>query len=284
VASNNGTAEIVNMEDARARRRALEAEPESFPHTGAHLRAVREAAGFTLEEISARIHVKAVYLNAIEEMALDAGPSRAFLLGFVKTYAESLGLNPAEVVLRYKVDAGLTAPPEVETEKFEAAEAAASEADRRELSLWAVIVVVAFIVWCAWQITRPRTEATPFGSRQQAAETVLPLTPPSPEALQGVEPVPLPRVVEAKVLEAVEPVYPRRCESEAGAVETVEIAFNITRGGVVSGERVAATTNACFNDAALNAARRWRFSPRTVDGEIRPAYDQRHTFTFEKPE
>ena len=87
-----------------------------------------------------------------------------------------------------------------------------------------------------------------------------------------------------EVLDAVEPVYPRRCESEAGAVETVEIAFNITRGGVVSGERVAATTNACFNDAALNAARRWRFSPRTVDGEIRPAYDQRHTFTFEKPE
>lgn len=281
--SNNGTAEIVNMEDARARRRASDLGPDGFEHAGAHLRAVRETSGMPLEELSRRIHIKASYLAAIESLDLSALPSRAFALGFVKTYAEALGLDSREVLGRFKADAGFTAPPVVETEKFEAVEAAASDAERKELSLWAVIAVVAFIVWCAWQITRPREEVTPFGGRLPA-ESAAPLPAPSPEALQGAEPVPLPRMIEAAPIEAIEPVYPRRCEAEAAAVETVEVAFNVTRGGVVSGERVAESTNSCFNDATLNAVRRWRFSPRTIDGEARPAYDLRRTFTFKKPE
>lgn len=284
VASNNGTAEIVNMEDARARRRAADLDPAGFPDAGIYLAGVREAAGYTLEELAARTHIKAPYLKAIEELDLDVLPSRAFAVGFVKTYAEALGLNPADVVARFKSDAGLSAPLEIETEKFEAAETAASEAERKELSLWAVIAVVAFIVWCAWQITRPRSEATPFGLAAGSAAMVAAPVPPSPEALRGVEPVALPRVVEPELIERIEPVYPRRCESEAGPVESVEIAFNITRGGVVGGERVAGASNPCFNDAALNAVRRWRFSPRTVDGEASPAYDQRYTIRFDKPQ
>lgn len=282
--SSNGTAEIVSMEDARARRRAAELDPESFPDAGVHLRGVREAAGFTLEQVAARTHIKAAYLKAIEDLDLDALPTRAFAVGFVKTYAEALGLNAGEVVARFKADAGVSAPAEIATEKFEAAEAAASQAERKELSLWAVIAVVAFIVWSAWQISRPREEATPFGLGGAPAPTAtaVPLASP-PQALQEARVGPTSRVVEPALIEPVEPVYPPRCESEAAAVETVEIAFNLTRGGVVTGERVASSTNSCFNDAALNAARRWRFSPRTIDGEASPAYDQRHIIRFERP-
>jgi TonB family protein len=284
VASKNGTAEIVSMEDARARRRAADLDPAGFPDVGVYLRGVREAAGYTLEELAARTHIKAVCLKAIEELDLDALPTRAFAVGFVKTYAEALGLNSGDVVARFKSDAGLGAPLEIETEKFEAAEAAASDAERKELSLWAVVAVVLFIVWCAWQITRPHSEATPFGLEAGPAALIPAPVPPSPEALRGVEPAALPQVVEPLLIERIEPVYPRRCESDAGPVEMVEIAFNITRGGVVSGERVASASKACFNDAALNAVRRWRFSPRTVDGEASPAYDQRYTIRFDRPQ
>lgn len=282
MASNNGTAEIVNMEDARARRRAADLDPAGFPDAGLYLAGVREAAGVTLDQLAVRTHIKAAYLKAIEDLDLDLLPNRAFALGFVKTYAEALGLNPADVVARFKSDAGLGAPLEIETEKFEAAEAAASEAERKDLSLWAVIGIVVFIVWCAWQITRPRSEATPFGLEAgPAAQTAAPVV--SPQAPRAGAPAALARVVEPVLIERIEPVYPRRCESEAGLVESVEIAFNITRGGVVSGERVASASNACFNDAALNAVRRWRFSPRTVDGEAAPAYDQRYTISFDRP-
>lgn len=287
MATNNGSAEIVNMEDERARRRATELDPDEFVNAGAHLKAVREAAGHSLDELAEKTHIKARYLAAIETMTLSDLPSRPFAIGFVRGYAEALGLDPAAIVDRFKVDAGFAAAVEVEPQKFEAAQSAAEAAERPELSLWAVFAVVAFVVWCAIMISRPREATTPFSlnpALPPSAQADQPPILPSDEALQGVAPAPLPRVVEPVLIERIEPVYPRRCEADAAPVETVEIAFNITLGGVMSGERVASSSNSCFDEAALNAARRWRFSPRTVDGAPRPAYDQRYTLRFEKPQ
>lgn len=281
MATNNGTAEIVNMEDARARMRAAELDPEGFPDAGVHLRGVREAAGLSLDDVAARTHIKASYLKAIEDLEIDALPTRAFAVGFVKTYAEALGLDPDAVAMRFKAETGQSAPVEVDAEKFEAAEAAASHSERKELSLWAVFVIVAFIIWCALQISRPHGESTPFGLAVKSPPPAekAPAAPPQDAPL-----TPSSRVVNPVLIERIEPVYPQRCESGAQTVETVEVAFNITRGGVVTGERVAKSTNSCFDEAALNAVRRWRYSPRTVDGEAAPAYDQRHAIRFEKPQ
>lgn len=283
VATNNGSAEIVNMEDARARRRASELEAKDFPTAAAHLKAVREMAGLTLVDVSERTHIKPVYLEAIEEMALKSLPSRPFAIGFVRVYAESLGLDAAAIVSRFKEDAGWAAPAEIETERFEASHAAAAETDRPQLSLWAVIAITVFILWCAVQIaTSAHDETTPFnmnGARPGAEAIVMPpagrtdRTPVEPAAA-GDGPV---------LVERISPIYPTRCELGAADVETVEVALNVTPDGTVAGARVATSSNSCFNDAALNAVRRWRFEPRTVDGVARPAYDQRFTLRFERP-
>lgn len=286
MAAKDGSAEIVNMEAARSRLRAAELNPGDYPNAGAHLRAVREAAGLSLEEVSFKTNVKASFLDAIEKMALDKLPSRPFAIGFVRVYAEAMGIDQAAAVNRFKADAGFTAPAEVPVEKFEAAEAAAdaAEPERPNLSLVAVGLVLAFILWCAWQISMPRSVKTPYGASapDAALADATPAAAP-PAAALGVEPPPPVAVVEPRFLERVDPVYPTRCEQGAAAVEMVEIAFNITITGVVAGERIAASSNPCFNDAALNAARRWRFSPRIVDGAPRPAYDQRYTFSFDRP-
>jgi len=280
VAINNGSAEIVNMEDARARRRASELEPGDYPSAAAHLKAVREASGLSLVEVSERTHIKPVFLDAIEEMTLKALPSRPFAIGFVKVYAEALGLEAAGVVSRFKEDAGWSSPAEIETERFEAAHAPAPEADRPQMSLWAVLGVTLFILWCAVQIaTSAHDETTPFnmnGARAGRDAIVIPkATPPADEPAEiGQGPV---------LTDRISPIYPTRCELGAAAVETVEVALNVTSQGTVTGARVATSSNSCFNDAALNAARRWRFEPRTVDGAARPAYDQRFTFRFERP-
>lgn len=286
--SNNGSAEIVNMEAARARRRASELDGGDYPTAGAHLKAVREASGLSVDEVADRTHIKGVYLAAIEETAIEALPSRPFAIGFVKGYAEALGLDAPAVVARFKEDAGFSAPVEIEAEKFEAAQAAPHSEDRSDLSLLAVIAITLFILWCALQITMPRPEnvSTPFtfsGPIPGAPAPAAVPAEPADEAGAGAEPVPLPVVVEAVLIDAVEPVYPMSCLTGAAAVETVEIAFNVTSSGMIAGERVAASSNGCFNAAALNAARRWRFSPRTVDGAPRPAYDLRQTVTFTKP-
>lgn len=270
------------MEDARARRRANEIDGSDFESVGAYLRAVREASGLSVDELSTRTHIKAEYLAAIEEMRIGALPSRPFAIGFLKGYAEALGLEPGPIVRRFKEELGFSAPVEVESEKFEAAQTV-METERSHMSLLAFVAVLFFILWCAYQITRPRLEETPYRLGGAASKTEAAPLPPSPEALRGVTPSPLPVETGLHLIDSVEPVYPKRCENGAKPVETVQVAFNVNVEGAVTGERVAFSSNSCFEEAALNAVRRWRFDPSKLDGEPRPAYDQRYTLTFTRP-
>ena len=89
--------------------------------------------------------------------------------------------------------------------------------------------------------------------------------------------------MEAAILERAEPVYPPVCEASAAVAESVDVAFTITPDGAVVSERIVQSTNDCFNRAALNAVKRWRFSPRTIDGEPRPAFEQQASFRFDRP-
>jgi TonB family protein len=282
VTSNNGSAEIFDMEDARARRRASGLPGADYPNVGAHLSAVRETSGLTLLEAASRTHIKQTHLTAIEELNIGDLPPRPYAIGFVKTYAEFLGLDAGEIVARFKEDAGYSAPQPISVEKFEAAEVAA-ENEHRDMSLKAVIAIMIFITWCAWQITRPHevkslgaaAAISAAGGEGEANGAPVP----SAAATQSA----LATIIEARIAERVDPVYPRRCANSAQLLETVVLSFNITADGRVGGERVAQSSNECLNDAAMNALRRWRFEPRTVDGVPRPAYDQKYSFSFQRP-
>lgn len=270
------------MEDARARRRASELPGDDYDGAGAHLAAVRETAGYSLDEAAAKTHIKERHLRAIEETDLENLPPRPYAIGFVKSYAEFLGLDAAAVVDRFKEDMGFAAPAAVEVEKFEAAETAAEDS-QRELSFVAVAAILIFFIWCAYQITltgdrthRPATANAPLADNAGGPAVMEP---------EAVTPAPVEaEVIEARILERVEPVFPIRCLNDALPVESVQVMFHITASGLVSSERVADSTNACFNEAALNAVKRWRFEPRTVDGAPRPAYDQRTVLSFQRPQ
>ena len=280
VAAVSGSADILNMEDARERRRKGDAAAR-HAHAGAHLAAAREAQGLPLSEAAERTHIKQSHLAAIEAVDTAGLPPRPYALGFVKAYAEFLGLEAAPIVARFKEDAGYAAPSVHPTaEKFQAAQDAAQPASR-EMSLWAMLAIVLFMIWCAWQIALPR-EAGP----SDAADALL-LTAPAPAATAAPPPV-----IDLVVIERVEPVYPRTCDAGARPVETVEVMFNVTALGRVAGEQVIRSSNTCFNDAALNAVRRWTFEPHRVGGAgggdaatgaARAVYDQRRIFTFNQP-
>lgn len=288
MAKTSGTAEILNMNEARARLRAVDLNINDFPSIGGYLASVREASGFTIAEIADRTHIKAEYLDAIELMQVDALPSRPFAIGFVKTYAEALGIDPAAAVARLKENLGVVAPAAPADAGRETASEAVDPADRSHLSLLAVVAVLGFIIWCALMISRPSEPTAPLklDDRSAAPAVVAPAAAPAPTPgfpAPGAPAAPTPEIVEAARIGALGSVYPRRCESGAAPVETVEIAFNVTAAGSITGERVAASSNPCFNEAALNAARLWTFSPRTIAGEPRAAYDLRHVFTFRRP-
>lgn len=266
------------MENARQRRESRDLDAGEFDHVGQMLTAAREAMGQSLDDAASGTHIKPHHLEAIERLNVVALPARPYAIGFVKTYAEFLDLDPRLVVERFKLDAGFEAPAPVEVEKFEPTEAA-SDSEKAEMSIYAVIAVIAFMIWCAYQITIPPQNVTQIGANATAPDIATPVL---PFADPNDQP-PLAVVVEPKTIERTEPVYPRRCAIDAAPVETVVASFTISADGRVAAEKIHETSNACLNDAVLNAVRRWRFSPQTIDGVAKPAFDQKYSFALKRP-
>lgn len=83
-------------------------------HIGADLRAERERRELTLTRLARELRVQERYLAAIEA-GPDADPAdqpgAGYMLGYVRAYADYVGLDAATSVARYKVEAGLPRTP-----------------------------------------------------------------------------------------------------------------------------------------------------------------------------
>ncbi len=76
---------------------------------GAELRAVRERLGWKLPDIAARLKIRRVFLEAIEAGNLAALPAPTYAAGFIRSYAEAMGLDPEEILRRFRAE-GMTRP------------------------------------------------------------------------------------------------------------------------------------------------------------------------------
>ncbi|MBA2302462.1 MAG: helix-turn-helix domain-containing protein [Acidobacteria bacterium] len=65
------------------------------------LRAARERAGLTLEQMSARTKIKVTLLQAIEGGEFERLPGEFFTRAFLRTYAREVHLSPDEIVREY---------------------------------------------------------------------------------------------------------------------------------------------------------------------------------------
>ena len=69
---------------------------------GDNLRAAREAANATLDDISALLKIRSDHLQALENDDFERLPGSVYAIGFIRTYATHLGLNAGELIERYK--------------------------------------------------------------------------------------------------------------------------------------------------------------------------------------
>jgi len=74
---------------------------EEGPYRGKTLKQVREGMGIELQTISKEMKISLKILEWIEEEAFEKLPALVYLKGFLKSYAQSLGLNPPKVVEEY---------------------------------------------------------------------------------------------------------------------------------------------------------------------------------------
>lgn len=73
-----------------------------MPSIGGILQDERENQGRTLKEVSAKLNIKEEYLAAIEDDAFEDIPGETFVKGFIRNYANYLGLDGSALVKDYK--------------------------------------------------------------------------------------------------------------------------------------------------------------------------------------
>lgn len=84
------------------------------PSVAALLKEARESSGLDLGEVAAQLRIRRVYLQAIEDGRFDELPGPAYAVGFVRAFAEQLGLDGEEMVKRFKAEtSGLERAPEL---------------------------------------------------------------------------------------------------------------------------------------------------------------------------
>ena len=73
-----------------------------MPGIGEQLKQARAVRGLTMKQVMQATRIRAYYLEAMETDDFAAMPSAAQARGFLRSYAEFLGLNAAELIERQR--------------------------------------------------------------------------------------------------------------------------------------------------------------------------------------
>lgn len=136
---------------------------------GLALQAARLEKGLTLESVADITRVRRSYLEAIEDMRLDALPSRPFTIGYIRAYAETLGLDGERAVERFKTE------QPVFDEPLHAPVGMLDDRDPRvAAALFAALVIVsAIILWNVAQRAMMANAPPPALASEAATRKVL---------------------------------------------------------------------------------------------------------------
>jgi cytoskeleton protein RodZ len=75
---------------------------EGTSRIGGDLRAARERLGWDIDAVAEALRLKPAFIRAIEQGDLAGLPAPAYAVGFVRTYATALGLDPNEAIRRFR--------------------------------------------------------------------------------------------------------------------------------------------------------------------------------------
>lgn len=78
---------------------------------GADLHHLREQAGLSIEDVATSTRIQADYIAALEDGRQQDLPGAAYAIGFLRTYADYLGLDADEAVERFKDEEAVRANP-----------------------------------------------------------------------------------------------------------------------------------------------------------------------------
>jgi cytoskeletal protein RodZ len=138
---------------------------------GANFRKAREAKGLPLEKIAAETRISTRFLTAIENEAFQSLPGGIFNRGFIRAYAEYLGLDSNQAVADYdRISSTVQEPSDV------LRDAERRPARNSDWNLYIVAAVILLALMIAYYfVTRPPTDST--GPVPQTAAVAQPAQP-----------------------------------------------------------------------------------------------------------
>jgi cytoskeletal protein RodZ len=147
---------------------------------GASLREARTRQGLDFPEMEQRTKVRAKYLRLLEEERFDQLPAHTYIKGFLRTYAESLGLDGGLYVDEYN-SRFVTGEDEtlVRTRRTpqQVPRGRARRRERRESRVvvvaLVVIVLVTALVIAAWKFGGPGAQKVQGLSNPKSAQTTV---------------------------------------------------------------------------------------------------------------
>ena len=215
---------------------------------GAALRAARTFRGLTTQDVADATRIRQSYIEALEDLRLEELPSRPFTIGYVRAYAQLLGLDGEAAVLRFKNDAPddggeLRAPVGVRRER-----------DPRLALIFAggLLVVGAILLWNVAQ----RAMAKDAPSAQVAANAAAPHAAAGPSGSVSLG-APLPAPVESTTPEPYKTPGLDDAAANGGSADAASAASKARASAL-------AEAGGAVPDAAQIAALGSSFKPRGV--------------------
>lgn len=204
----------------------------SRARAGDRLRAVREEQGLTLDEVSIRTRVPKRLLEAIETGDHATLPAPTYSAGFVKAYAQVLGLNPAELSQQFRIDLGGHAIPRPRPEPFAPADPARVPSRLLAFAALAVAILIA-LSYGVWRSGILSGEGADDRARLAAGTNALPPVQPDPNtaadnaplagAMPAAAPAAAPNTAGPVVLTALNTVWLRIYERDGRTLFTGEM-------------------------------------------------------------
>ena len=206
---------------------------------GVALKAIREAQKLTLQQVTDETRVRRAYLEAIETSQLDLLPSRPFTIGYVRAYANALGVDPDAAVERFKIDEPVLDEP------LRAPVGVLDDRDPRVAAflIGALVIVAAIVLWNVAQRAMIANAPPPALAAQATVEkalrsmkpTAMELGAPLPAPVESTTPPPYetPGLAKALGLEpATDPTRPKPA-NEAPSVNLAALPATFTPLGKV---------------------------------------------------
>jgi cytoskeleton protein RodZ len=177
---------------------------------GEELREARLTLGASVEDMAEHLRINRRYIHALEEGRVKDLPGAAYAVGFVRSYAAALGLDPDEAVRRFRDVTGGAATKSGELVFPEPVPSRGMPAGAL-VAVGVVIAIGAYVAWYNWT-----------GAGNRVVDSVPPLPPRLEEAAQEgsrlrdggtpqavvVTPAPTPAPVPAVVAPRPAPVDP----------------------------------------------------------------------------